>query len=93
MKIALARRMLSYIPVDAIGTLPIRVSLLPSWVSSGVLVTAPAVLTSLGWSNYQLGKYVDAVGFYKQCLSFGGIYKEQAEKNLAAIKAEHNIPE
>lgn len=53
----------------------------------------PAVLTSLGWSNYQLGKYADAVGFYKQCLSFGGSYKEQAEKNLAAIKAEHNIQE
>jgi len=53
----------------------------------------PAVLTSLGWSNYRMGRYPEAVGFYKQCLSFGGIYKEQAEKNLAAIKAEHNVPE
>jgi tetratricopeptide (TPR) repeat protein len=53
----------------------------------------PAVLTSLGWSNYQLGKYAEAVGFYKQCLSFGGIYKEQAVKNLAAIKAEHDVQE
>ncbi len=53
----------------------------------------PAVLASLGWSNYQLGKYPEAVSFYKQCLPFGGIYKEQAEKNLAAIKGEHNIEE
>jgi tetratricopeptide (TPR) repeat protein len=53
----------------------------------------PAVLTSLGWCNYQMGRYAEAVGFYKQCLSFGGIYKEQAEKNLAAIKAEQNIQE
>jgi tetratricopeptide (TPR) repeat protein len=53
----------------------------------------PAVLTSLGWSNYQMGKYSEAAAFYKQCLSFGGIYKEQAEKNLAAIKAEHGIQE
>jgi tetratricopeptide (TPR) repeat protein len=51
----------------------------------------PAVLTALGWSNYQMGRYAEAVGFYKQCLSFGGIYKEQAEKNLAAIKAEHSV--
>jgi tetratricopeptide (TPR) repeat protein len=50
----------------------------------------PAVLTSLGWSNYQLGRYAEAVGFYKQCLGFGGVYKEQAEKNLAAITAEHS---
>jgi tetratricopeptide (TPR) repeat protein len=53
----------------------------------------PAVLTSLGWSNYQMGKYSEAAAFYKQCLSFGGIYKEQAEKNLAAIKAEHGVQE
>ncbi len=53
----------------------------------------PAVLASLGWSNYQLGRYAEAVHFYKQCLPFGGIYKQQAEKNLAAIKAEHNVEE
>lgn len=59
----------------------------------GNLALLPAVLTSLGWCNYQMGRYAEAVGFYKQCLSFGGIYKEQAEKNLAAIKAEHSIQE
>jgi tetratricopeptide (TPR) repeat protein len=51
----------------------------------------PAVLSSLGWTNYQLARYSEAVRFYKQCLSYGGAYKEQAEKNLAAIKAEHNV--
>ena len=51
----------------------------------------PAVLSSLGWTNYQLARYSEAVRFYKQCLPYGGVYKEQAEKNLAAIKAEHNI--
>jgi len=51
----------------------------------------PAVLSSLGWTNYQLARYSEAVRFYKQCLSYGGVYKEQAEKNLAAIKAEHNV--
>src|SRR5258706_3360249 len=53
----------------------------------------PAVLTSLGWSNYQLGKYSEPVGFYKQCLSFGVIYKEKDEKNLASIKPEHDVQE
>ncbi len=53
----------------------------------------PAVLSSLGWTNYQLAKYSEAVRFYKQCLPFGGVYKEQAEKNLAAIKAEHSVEE
>ena len=54
---------------------------------------APAVLASLGWANYQLGRYSDAVRFYKQCLPFGGVYREQATRNLAAIKAEHNVEE
>jgi tetratricopeptide (TPR) repeat protein len=53
----------------------------------------PAAVAALAWSNYQLSKYSEAVHFYKQCLAFGGIYKAQAEKNLAAIKAEHNIEE
>lgn len=51
----------------------------------------PAVLSSLGWANYQLARYSEAVRFYKQCLPYGGAYKEQAEKNLAAIKAGHNV--
>jgi len=51
----------------------------------------PAVLSSLGWTNYQMARYSEAVRFYKQCLPYGGVYKEQAEKNLAAIKAEHNV--
>jgi tetratricopeptide (TPR) repeat protein len=52
---------------------------------------SPAILSSLGWTNYQLARYSEAVRFYKQCLPYGGVYKEQAEKNLAAIKAEHNV--
>jgi len=44
------------------------------------------------WSNYQMGKYSEAAAFYKQCLSFGGIYKSKP-KELAAIKAEHGIQE
>ena len=51
----------------------------------------PAVLSSLAWTNYQLARYSEAVSFYKQCLPYGGVYKEQAEKNLAAIKAEHSV--
>ena len=51
----------------------------------------PAVLSSLGWANYQLAKYSEAVRFYRRCLAFDGAYKEQAEKNLAAIKAQHNV--
>lgn len=53
----------------------------------------PAALNALAWANYQLSRYTEAVRFYKQCLPFGGLYKEQAEKNLAAIKAEHNVEE
>jgi tetratricopeptide (TPR) repeat protein len=52
---------------------------------------SPAILSSLGWTNYQLARYSEAVRFYKQCLPYGGVYKEQAEKNLAAIKAEHSV--
>ncbi len=52
---------------------------------------SPGILSSLGWTNYQLARYAEAVRFYKQCLPYGGAYKEQAEKNLAAIKAEHNV--
>lgn len=52
---------------------------------------SPAILSSLGWTNYQLAHYAEAVRFYKLCLPYGGVYKEQAEKNLAAIKAEHNV--
>ena len=52
---------------------------------------SPAILSSLGWTNYQLAHYSEAVRFYKQCLPYGGVYKEQAEKNLAAIKAEHSV--
>lgn len=52
---------------------------------------SPAILSSLGWTNYQLARYGEAVRFYTQCLPYGGAYKEQAEKNLAAIKAEHSV--
>jgi tetratricopeptide (TPR) repeat protein len=51
-----------------------------------------AALFYLGWANYRMGNFSEAIRFNKQCMLVKGPYQEQAEKNLRAISAEapHN---
>jgi tetratricopeptide (TPR) repeat protein len=50
-----------------------------------------SVLFYLGWSNYNLENYTEAVRFYKQCAAIHSKFQEQALKNLDVIRAEHKI--
>jgi tetratricopeptide (TPR) repeat protein len=47
-----------------------------------------AALFYLGWANYQMHNYRDAVRFNEQCMSLKGPYQEQAARNLQVIRAE-----
>ena len=50
-----------------------------------------SVLFYLGWANYKLENYAEAVRFYKQCAAFSGQFQDQAIKNLGVIRSEHGI--
>jgi tetratricopeptide (TPR) repeat protein len=47
-----------------------------------------ATLFYLGWANYQLKNYRDAVSFNEQCAQIQGPYQENAVRNLQVIRAE-----
>ena len=55
--------------------------------------SAASILFYLGWANYKMDNYAEAVRFYKQCMAIGSQYQEQAIKNLAVIKNEQGIQE
>lgn len=49
------------------------------------------ILFYLGWSNYKLENYVEAVRFFKLCMAIPGQYQEQAIKNLSVIKNDQGV--
>ena len=53
--------------------------------------SAAPILFYLGWANYKMDNYAEAVRFYKQCMAIGGQYQEQAIKNLTVIRNEQGI--
>lgn len=53
--------------------------------------SAAAILFYLGWANYKLENFTEAVRFYKQCMAYHGQYQEPAIKNLTVIKNEQGI--
>ena len=53
--------------------------------------SAAAILFYLGWANYKMDNFSEAVRFYKQCMAIGSQYQEQAIKNLTVIKNEQGI--
>ncbi|MBL8228222.1 MAG: hypothetical protein JNL98_07085 [Bryobacterales bacterium] len=55
--------------------------------------TQAGILFYLGWSNYHLERYADAAVFFKQCMNIAGPFREQAWKNIAAMKNERRIVE
>ena len=50
-----------------------------------------SILFYLGWANYKMENFTEAVRFYKQCVSVHSQFQEQAAKNLNVIKAEQGI--
>lgn len=59
----------------------------------GAEQTQAAVYFYLGWANYHLEKYQEAAAFFKECLSFGGAYAEQAMRNLNIMRSQRRIQE
>lgn len=55
--------------------------------------TQAGILFYLGWSNYHLERYADAAVFFKQCMNIAGPFREQAWKNITAMKNERRIVE
>src|SRR5258708_36909595 len=53
--------------------------------------SAAAILFYLGWANYKMENFPEAVRFYKQCMAIGGQYQEQAIKKLTVIPNEQGI--
>jgi len=50
-------------------------------------VTA-ALLVRLGWANYQMKNYKEALRFNQECLNLHSTYRDQAAKNIEAIQFE-----
>lgn len=55
--------------------------------------TQAGILFYLGWSNYHLERYQEAAGYFRQCMSITGPFKDQAWKNITAMKNERRISE
>jgi len=53
--------------------------------------SSAAILFYLGWANYKMENFTEAVRFYKQCMAIGGQYQEQASKNITVIRNEQGI--
>ncbi len=53
--------------------------------------SSASILFYLGWSNYKLEHYVEAVHFFKQCMAIPGQFQELAIKNLVVIHNEQGI--
>jgi len=53
--------------------------------------SAASILFYLGWANYKMENFADAVRFYKQCMAFRSQFQEQAAKNLNVIRTEQGI--
>jgi tetratricopeptide (TPR) repeat protein len=53
--------------------------------------SAAPILFYLGWANYKMDNFAEAVRFYKQCMAIGSQYQEQAIKNLTVIRNEQGI--
>jgi tetratricopeptide (TPR) repeat protein len=53
--------------------------------------SSATILFYLGWANYKMENFTEAIRFYKQCMAIGGQYQEQAIKNLTVIRNEQGI--
>jgi tetratricopeptide (TPR) repeat protein len=53
--------------------------------------SAASILFYLGWANYRMEKFADAVRYYKQCMAYSSQFQEQAAKNLNVIRTEQGI--
>jgi tetratricopeptide (TPR) repeat protein len=53
--------------------------------------SAASILFYLGWANYKMENFTEAVRFYKQCVAYKGQFQEQAAKNLNVIRTEQGI--
>jgi tetratricopeptide (TPR) repeat protein len=47
-----------------------------------------AALFSLGWANYQMRNFPDAIRFNQQCMTLPGPFRDQAARNLEVARAE-----
>jgi len=47
-----------------------------------------AALFYLGWANYQMHNYAEALRFNQQCMLLKGPYRDQAARNLQVIRVE-----
>ena len=53
--------------------------------------SSASILFYLGWSNYKMEHYAEAVHFFKQCMAIPGQFQELAIKNLSVIHNEQGI--